>query len=111
MVMSKGRARRPLVLVEHGKQKLTEDILQRLEKGDIGWDYLVNNGVIEYLDAAEEEEALIALYEEDVTPEHTHMEISPLVIVGLTTSLVPYANYGQSSRLNRGSKTQKQALG
>jgi DNA-directed RNA polymerase subunit B len=31
--------------------------------------------------------------------------------LGVVTSLVPYANYDQSSRLNRGSKTQKQALG
>jgi len=31
--------------------------------------------------------------------------------LGLVTSLVPYGNHDQSSRLNRGSKTQKQALG
>jgi DNA-directed RNA polymerase beta subunit len=31
--------------------------------------------------------------------------------MGVVTSLVPYANHDQSSRLNRGSKTQKQALG
>lgn len=111
LFLARGRARRPLVIVEQGTPKLTGEILQRLEKNEIGWDYLISNGIVEYVDAAEEEEALIALYEEDVTPEHTHMEISPLVIVGLTTSLVPYANYGQSSRLNRGSKTQKQALG
>ena len=109
--LSRGRARRPLIVVEKGKSLLTEELMQRLEKSEIGWDYLLTNGVIEYVDAAEEEEALIGLYEEDLTPEHTHMELSPLVIVGLTTSLVPYANYGQSSRLNRGSKPQKQALG
>jgi DNA-directed RNA polymerase beta subunit len=31
--------------------------------------------------------------------------------LGTVTSLVPYGNHDQSSRLNRGSKTQKQALG
>ena len=46
-----------------------------------------------------------------LTKEHTHMEISPITILGIITSLVPYSNFGQSSRLNRGSKTQKQALG
>ncbi len=109
--MSSGRARRPLIIVEQGKSKLTDEMMTRLEKGEIGWDYLVSNGIIEYLDAAEEEQAFIALYDHELTPEHTHLELTPLVIVGLTTSLVPYANYGQSSRLNRGSKTQKQALG
>ena len=29
----------------------------------------------------------------------------------MCSSLVPYANYGQSSRLNRGQKTQKQSIG
>jgi DNA-directed RNA polymerase beta subunit len=32
-------------------------------------------------------------------------------LLGVVTSLVPYGNHDQSSRLNRGSKTQKQALG
>jgi len=32
-------------------------------------------------------------------------------LLGLVTSLVPYGNHDQTSRLNRGSKTQKQALG
>ena len=31
--------------------------------------------------------------------------------MGLTTSIVPFSNYGQSARLNRGSKSQKQSLG
>src|SRR3989338_10528388 len=77
----------------------------------MGWEELVNQGIIEYLDAGEEEQALVALTEDHLTPEHTHLEITSLSILGLTTSLVPYANFGQSSRLNRGSKTQKQALG
>ena len=72
---------------------------------------MFNQGVIEYLDAAEEENAYVALNETELTKEHTHVEISPSIIMGLTTSLVPYANFGQSSRLNRGSKSQKQALG
>jgi len=63
------------------------------------------------LDAAEEEEALVALNEQDLTAEHTHLEIDPTDLFGVVTSLVPYSNHDQSSRLNRGSKTQKQALG
>ena len=108
---SKGRARRALIVVEDGKSKLTNDIFKQVEEGKLTWSELIKNGVIEYLDAAEEENAFVALYEQDLTKEHTHLEISPVVILGLTTSLVPYANFGQSSRLNRGSKTQKQALG
>ena len=109
--LSKGRARRPLIIVENGKSKLTYEHITKLKNNNSKWNDLITGGVVEYLDAAEEESAYVCLNESELTSEHTHLEISPLVILGLTTSLVPYSNFGQSSRLNRGSKTQKQALG
>lgn len=108
---SKGRSLRPLIVVSDGKSKLTKEHLIKLERNEITWKELVNQGIIEYLDAAEEENAYISLYEEELNKDHTHLEINPIVILGLITCLVPYANYSQSSRLNRGSKTQKQGLG
>ncbi len=108
---SKGRLRRPLIRVENGKPLFTEAYLDKLMKKELGWDDLVNEGVIEYIDALEEEDALVALKEEDLTNKHTHLEISPVVILGLTTSLIPYSNFGSSSRLIRGSKIQKQSVG
>ncbi|MFH1638058.1 MAG: DNA-directed RNA polymerase subunit B [Candidatus Woesearchaeota archaeon] len=106
-----GRARRPLVIVDNGVPRLTEEHVEQLRKGELMWKHLEDQSVIEYLDASEEENAYVALSEEYVTKQHTHMEVSPMTILGLVTSLVPYANFGQSSRLNRGSKTQKQSLG
>lgn len=108
---SKGRSLRPLIVVTDGKSRLTKEHLIKLERNEMTWKELVSQGIIEYLDAAEEENAYISLYEEDLNKDHTHMEINPIVILGLITCLVPYANYSQSSRLNRGSKTQKQGLG
>ncbi len=108
---SKGRARRPLIVVKDGQPSLTEKHVKQLEKSEISWSDLVKQGVIEYLDAAEEENALVAFFEKDLTSEHTHLEISPLAMFGLTTALVPYSNYNQSTRVNAGSKNQKQALG
>src|SRR3989344_4835232 len=106
-----GRAQRPLIIIKEGKPLLTEKHLQQLKDGELTWVDLIRQGVIEYLDAAEEEGALVAPTEGDLTVEHTHMEISPGTIVGITTSLVPFGNYNQSSRLIIGSKNQKQALG
>ena len=107
----KGRARRPLIIVKEGKPLLTEKHIKQLEKKEISWSDLITEGLIEYLDASEEENALVAFFEDELTPEHTHLEITPLALLGLTTSLVPYGNFNQSTRLNAGSKNQKQALG
>jgi DNA-directed RNA polymerase subunit B len=106
-----GRVLRPLIVAEGGKSKITEEQMKLIQEEKIKWDDLLRNGTIEYLDAAEEENALVALRENDISEEHTHLEIDSIDLLGLVTSLVPYGNHDQSSRLNRGSKTQKQALG
>src|SRR3990172_1603976 len=106
-----GRVLRPVIIIENGTSRLKNEYLVQLENGEMKWDNLLEKGIIEYLDAGEEENALVALYEEEVTPEHTHLEIDATDVFGVVTSLVPYGNHDQSSRLNRGSKTQKQALG
>ncbi len=105
------RARRPLIIVKEGKPLLTEKHLEQLTKGEITWLDLVRQGVVEYLDAAEEENTLVAYVEEELTPDHTHLEITPGSIAGVITAQVPFSNYNQSSRLIIGSKNQKQALG
>ncbi|MFH1503194.1 MAG: DNA-directed RNA polymerase subunit B [Candidatus Diapherotrites archaeon] len=106
-----GRVLRPLIVVENGISKIKSEHLVQIEQEEMKWNDLVQKGIIEYLDAAEEENALITLNEESLTQEHTHLEIDPVSLFGTVTSLVPYGNHDQSSRLNRGSKTQKQALG
>ncbi len=108
---SRGRALRPLIVVKDGKPLLTEKHLELLNKNEISFSDLVKQGVIEYLDASEEESAYVAFFEDELAKEHTHLEILPLDIVSLTTSLVPYGNFNQSTRLNAGSKNQKQAIG
>ncbi|MBN1792880.1 DNA-directed RNA polymerase subunit B [Candidatus Woesearchaeota archaeon] len=106
-----GRVIRPLVVIKNGKTLLTEAQVEKLEKGELKWQDLVSQGIIEYLDTNEEESALVALRESDITQDHTHLEISPIDIFGLTSSLVPFGNYNQGVRLTQGSKNQKQAVG
>jgi len=108
---TRGRVRRPLIIVENGKHKLNNEHVENLDSGKISWKDLIDEGVIEYIDACEEEDCFVAIQEEDLTTKHTHLEISPITILGVCTSLVPYSNFGSSSRLIRGSKIQKQSMG
>ncbi|HLC53652.1 MAG TPA: DNA-directed RNA polymerase subunit B'', partial [Candidatus Nanoarchaeia archaeon] len=106
-----GRVLRPLIVVEKGISRLADEHLILLENNKMLWSDLVKEGIIEYIDAAEEENALVAMDARDITAEHTHLEIHQIDLFGLITSLVPFGNHDQSSRLNRGSKTLKQSLG
>jgi DNA-directed RNA polymerase subunit B len=106
-----GRVLRPLIIIEDGKSKLTEEYERLLGEGKLSWNDLLSQSIIEYLDASEEENALVALRKADLTPEHTHLEIDAVACLGVITSLVPYANHNQPSRLLKGSKTLKQSLG
>ncbi|MEM4366245.1 MAG: DNA-directed RNA polymerase subunit B, partial [Candidatus Woesearchaeota archaeon] len=106
-----GRVRRPLIVVRDGQPLLTEKHIKQLEAGEIKWSDLIRQGVIEYLDASEEEDALVAFSPKELTPEHTHLEITPLAMLGLVTSLVPYANFIMPVRLIIGSKNLRQSIG
>lgn len=105
------RSTRPLIVVKDGKSLLTAKHVEQLRKNDFTWTDLVKQGVIEYVDAMEEENALVAFEEQDITKDHTHQEISPIGIFGIITSLVPFGNHSQGARLLQGSKNQKQGVG
>ena len=45
-----GRTRRPLIVVEEGNSKLTEEHIFQLQQGELDWDGLINQGIIEYMD-------------------------------------------------------------
>lgn len=106
-----GRVRRPVIIVENGVKKLTKEHLDKLNKGEINWEHLIKTGVIEYLDSEEEENTLIAMTPKDITKEHTHVEIDPSVILGLSASFIPYPEFNRGDRVNYGSKMVGQSIG
>lgn len=108
---SKGRTTRPLIVVKEGKSMLTPRHFDQLNKNELSWSDLVKQGIIEYLDAAEEENAYVAFFEKDLTTDHTHMEVSAVDLVGVSTGLVPFGHHNQGARLSQGSKNQKQGVG
>ena len=106
-----GRVMRPVVIVEDGEPRLTEEQEEKLEEGEISLEDLEDQGIIEYLDAEEEENAYVSLSEEEVTEEHTHMEIDPEIINGLSASLTVYPEHNRGDRVNFGAKMAGQGLG
>jgi DNA-directed RNA polymerase subunit B len=106
-----GRLMRPLIVVENGKSKLTESHVESLIKGDLKWNDLIKSGIVEYLDAEEEDSAHIAIDEKSIKKDNTHLEIHPGVILGLSASLVPFPAYNRGDRVNFGAKMSGQSLG
>ncbi|MCX8202541.1 MAG: DNA-directed RNA polymerase subunit B [Candidatus Micrarchaeota archaeon] len=107
-----GRSRRPLVIVENGRSKLTPEIKAKIRNNEIEWKDLIRNGIVEYLDPGEEDTlSYIAIREEDITEEHTHLELDSVGILSFVTSQLPMQEYNSSPRTTMACSMTKQALG
>ncbi|MDQ1371949.1 MAG: DNA-directed polymerase subunit [Candidatus Thermoplasmatota archaeon] len=150
-----GRLRRPLLVVRHGKTLMNHRHVEDMRSKKAKWADLIREGVVEWIDAEEEEDSYIAgsaymapqkcdhcgklLSETDVDwrnpgeegkvvleckscggtiqvesllkDEHTHVEIDPMVILGVCSALVPYPEHNSSPRVTMGSGMAKQSLG
>ncbi len=150
-----GRIRRPLLVIKDGRPVITSKQLNDLESGRLKWSDLVRNGLVEWVDAEEEEDAYVAIYPYEVpikckecrrpisrndviwtnisesgdvdlecklchkefsvkpflTSDNTHLEIDPLVILGVASALVPYPEHNSSPRVTMGAGMAKQSLG
>ena len=106
-----GRTLRPLIVVENGRPRLTEDVVNEYLSGKLTFDDLVKRGIVEFLDPDEEENSYVALDPEDLTEEHTHLELWAPAIVGVAAATIPFLEHNQSPRNTYQAAMAKQALG
>ncbi len=94
----RGRARKAYIIVNGGVSMLTGELKEKLKSKEIDFNYLIRRGVIEYLDAEEEENAAVALLEDRISKKTTHLEIDPASMFGLTASISVYPEYNSVGR-------------
>ncbi len=70
-----GRVLRPLAIVKDGNVLLTKEILEKILKKFLSWSDLLYMGIVELVDANEEENCYIASEIKNLNSEHTHVEI------------------------------------
>jgi len=105
-----GRVLRSLIVVKDGKSTLTPDLLDKILKKLVSWNDLIRMGVIELIDANEEENCFIT-FDDKRVKKHTHTEIFPSAILGAGASIIPYPEHNQSPRNTYESAMAKQSLG
>jgi DNA-directed RNA polymerase subunit B len=105
-----GRVLRPLIIIKDNKSLLTSELLDKISKKLLSWTDLLRMGILEVIDANEEENCYVTLDEKD-TKKHTHLEVFPPAILGAGASIIPYPEHNQSPRNTYESAMAKQSLG
>jgi DNA-directed RNA polymerase II subunit RPB2 len=100
------------IIIETDAGRLVRPVFRRgCEWPAVGADWTTwMKSCIEYIDASETETLHIAISKEHATPQHTHYEIHPSLIVGHMASSIPLSDHNQSPRNTYQSAMGKQSM-
>ena len=117
-----GRLTRPLLRVKDKNILITQNIIKKINSGEIKWDDLltsskINDSILEYIDPEEQSWSLIATKPKDIVEptdkiyKFTHCEIHPSTMFGVLASCIPFPEHNQSPRNTYQCAQGKQAMG
>ena len=106
-----GRLCRPFIITTFGKIGIKQKEFKMIRETGFYWKDLVRDGTIEFLDVNEENNAFIASSRDKINLRTTHLELSPLVVLGFCASTIPLCNHNQSPRNTYQCAMSKQAAG
>lgn len=107
-----GRILRPVVVAKN--LHMYDKAVDELKAGEVEFNHLIEKGLIEYVDAEEEENICVAIDEKEYLSnpnKYTHIEVTPALITGISAGYCPYTEYNSSPRITMASAMAKQSLG
>ncbi|OIR57490.1 MAG: DNA-directed RNA polymerase III subunit RPC2 [Amphiamblys sp. WSBS2006] len=106
-----GRIVRPVVCVEKGRALVTARDIELLRAKEKTIGCLLREGKIEYIDANEEDDVLVAVRAAEITKDTTHLELGETALFSILTSTIPYPNHNQAPRNTYQCAMAKQTMG
>lgn len=105
--------------VEGGELLFNSDHVSGLKSGDLDFNHLLSNGIVEFLDKDEEDyKTLLSTTPSEIIrtdPKRrskiTHCQIHPSMMFGVTTGTIPFSHYNQSPRNTYQDSMAKQSIG